>query len=968
MRHSPGRDLQSHRSPIDERKTGSRVNLKRKHLLWAAPLAFVLIIAMLLLALPAFVASPTHRTAVEAFASRLTGRQVHISGKLSLSYWPQPEITASGITITGPDKEVITAHALSLDLALPPLLHGQLAVRTLDLDTPSISFPWPLPGGVTAVAPPPWLAALHAHVKNGLIRFGAVNFTGVDADLFTGPGGSVSVSGSGKLAQHPVSLSVAIGETAYDGSAQLSIQGAADGGKLNLSGTLDSQSELNGQLALQLPDNMSGAGRIKANAHGISASSLSLSQGKMQVTGTAMLSFSPLALEADLTGHDIDFSKFSAAQAIWPAELPTDVRLDAANVVLAGKTYPSLQATLRTGALGSAIKDLTLGLPGGASLGGDIALAPDASLSGHLSLSAPDLPALASGLGLPAETAWASASLRADLNGSRGAPVFKSISGTLGQDHVNGQVILSPGHAAFQLAFGHLSLMPLVKWLGQRPLSKSFTAEGELTATHAEAGPVNLSNLFVDAALDGTLNIRRATTDLYGGIAGGSVTLDDGFKVTSAHAFLDLPSAAPLASLLPAGLKLPPNLLRPHLNLLVAAAGPPNALATSAVARLGGFTLTTAPVVDLVKQSASGAVSLRHPDAIAALKLLGLGEGCAYMAPVPGYPFQGSSKPCVANADDPALAFPGPGSLSLRARFTAAQDNYGLNDFVLSAGLLNASGQLLETKGRLTGQIDSSTLTLPPLPTGFQTPSTFPLSGNIAFKAGKVLYAGTQVSGAASGTLTLAPDNASLNLTQASIGNGNLSGSAALKLSPNAPPALTAKFLAEGVDASTLNLPQSFPLTLSSGQISATASLTANGYTAKAWEATLGGSATITASKGVLNGLSLPDLQAALGQAKRPPLAKFLATGSTPFTTLTLAGTIAQGNCTLTQAQLTAPSGNLAANGDIDLFDSTLAMKLDATPTVKPPLTVTTRLIGPWANPSRDNDLRAAETWKPAGK
>ncbi len=942
--------------------------MTRKHLLWAAPLAFVLILAALLLALPAFVASPTHRTAVEAFASRLTGREVHISGKLSLSYWPQPEIIASGITITGPDKEVITARALSLDLALPPLLHGQLVVRTLDLDTPTISFPWPLPGGISAVAPPPWLAALHAHVDNGLIRFGAVDFTGVNADLFTGTGGSVSVSGNGKLAQHSVSLSLAIGETAYDGSAQVAIQGSADGGKADLSGSLDAQSQLGGQLALQLPGGMTGSARIEANADGISISGLTLSQGQMQVAGTATLDFVPLSLQADLTGHNLDFDKLGGAQDIWPSPLPTLVRLNAANVLLAGKTYPALQATLQRGPDGFSIRNLTLGLPGGASLGGNIALAPDSSLSGHLSLSAPDLAALAAGFGLPAESAWASAALQADLAGKNGAPVLKSLSGMLGQDHVDGQVLLSPGHAAFQLAFGHLALAPLASWLGQRPLSTDFTAEGELTAAQADAGPVKLSNLFIDAALDGTLNIRRASANLYGGIAGGSVTLDDSFKVTSAHAFLDLPSATPLAALLPASVKLPPALLSPHLNLLVAAAGPPNALATSAVVKLGDFTLTAAPVIDLIKQSASGAVSLRHPDAITALKLLGLGDGCARMAPLPGYPFQGGSQPCAANADDPALAFPGPGALALRARFTAAQDQYGLNDFVLSAGLLNAAGQLLESKGRLTGQIDSGTLALPPLPASLQMPSALPLSGNIAIKAGQVLYAGIPVFGPSAGTLILAPDNASLNLTQATIGKGNITGSASLKLSASAPPALTAKLLAEGVDASALNLPQNFPLTLSGGQISATASLTASGYTAKAWEATLGGSATITASNGTMNGLSLPDLIAALGLPKRAPLAQAISSGATPFTSLTLAATIAQGNCTITQAQLTAPSGSVAASGDIDLFDSTLALKLDAMPAVKPPITLTTRLIGPWGNPGRTTDLKAATGWKPALK
>lgn len=928
----------------------------------------MLIIAALLLALPAFVASPTHRAAVEAFASRLTGREVHIGGKLSLSYWPQPEITASGITITGPDKEVITAHALSLDLALSPLLRGQLAVRSLDLDSPTISFPWPMPGGISAVAPPPWLAALRAHVENGLIRFGAVDFTNVNADLFTGSGGSVSVSGNGKLAQHPVSLSLAIGETAYDGSAQISIQCASDGSKANLSGTLDSQSELNGQLALQLPDHLTGAAQIKANAEGVSASSLSFTQDKMQLSGTAKFSFSPLRLDADLTGQNLDFSKLAAAGTSWPAQLTTHVKLNAANIELAGKSFPALQATLQTGPHGSMLKDLTLGLPGGASLSGDISEAPDASLSGHLSLSAPDLAALSTGFGLPAETTWTSATLQADLEGSRTAPILKSLSGSLGPDRVNGQVIFSPGHAAFQLAFDHLALMPLAAWLGQHPLKEDFVTEGELTAAHADAGPVKLSNLFVDAALDGTLNIRRATANLYGGIAGGSVTLDEDFKVTSAHAFLDLPSATPLATLLPDWLKLPPDLLRPHLNLLVAAAGPPNALSTSAVAKLGAFTLTAAPVIDLVKQSASGAVSLRHPDAISALKLLGASNGCAFMAPLPGYPFQGGKLPCIADGDNPALAFPGPGTLSLRARFTAAPDSYGLNDFVLSAGLLNASGQLLDNKGRVTGQIDSSTLALPPLPASLQMPSALPLSGSIAFNAGRVLYAGIPVFGETSGSLNLAPDNASLTLSQAEIGNGKLSGSASIKLSANAPPALSAKLLAEGVDASALDLTQTFPLTLTSGQISATASLTAKGYTAKAWEATLGGSATVTSANGTLNGLSLPDLINALNQPKRQPLVQALSKGATPFTALTVAGTLAQGNCTLTQVQLTAPSGTVAASGDIDLFDATLALKLDVSPAVTPKLTLTTKLIGPWSAPSRMDDLKNLAGWKPATK
>ncbi|MBU6448186.1 MAG: AsmA family protein [Rhodospirillales bacterium] len=931
-------------------------------------MAFVLVIAAFLLALPAFVAAPKHRAAVEAFASRLTGRDVHINGALSLSYWPQPEITASGITITGPNKEVITAHGLALDLALPPLLHGQIVVRTLDLDTPTISFPWPLPGGVSAVSPPPWLAALHAHIDNGLIRFGEVNFADVDADLFTGPGGSLSVSGTGQLAEHPVSLSVAIGKTATNNSAPLSIQGSADGVKAMLSGTLNTQSELHGALTLQLPGGMAGKMQIEANANSILASNISLNNNNTNLAGQAKLGLNPLNLEANLTGDNVNFSQFSSFQSAWPRHFSAQIDFNATNILILNKKLPSIRGIFNTGPHGSSIKNLSLGLPGGGNLTGNIALTSDTHLSGHVSLSALDLPALTSDFGLPPETAWTAAHLQATLGGSGLLPKLKLVSGTLGQDHVSGQINLSPGHAAFRLAFDRLELVPLAAWLGQKPFEEHFIAEGELTAEHADAGPVKLSNLFVDAALDGSLNIRRASASLYNGVAGGNVTLGDSFKVASAHAFLDIPSATPLAALAPAYLKLPSGLLRAHLNLLVAAAGPPEALSTSAVAKLGDFTLTAAPVIDLTTPTLSGAVSLRHPNAIAAMKLLGFNQGCTSMAPVPGYPFQGSNQACIAKANDPSLAFPGPGALSLGARFVAAPNSYGLSDFVLSAGLLNASGQLLESKGHIIGQIDAGTLVIPPVPSRLQIPRSLPFSGVITLKAGQILYAGERIFGPSAATLTMAPDNANLTMSSANFGNGNASGNAYLRLLGNTPPTLNIKILAQNIDFSALNFNENFPFSFDAGQANASANLTAQGYTVRAMAATLGGNATLSAKNGIFSGLSLPGIAAVMHKPNQLALYKALKSGSTPFTTMTFATTISKGNCSLTQAVLTAPSGKISAIGDIDLFDSTLALKLDALPALNPPLTLTTRLFGAWEKPGRTIDLHKAANWMPAKK
>ena len=84
----------------------------------------------------------------------------------------------------------------------------------------------------------------------------------------------------------------------------------------------------------------------------------------------------------------------------------------------------------------------------------------------------------------------------------------------------------------------------------------------------------------------------------------------------------------------------PAALLQPRLNLTLVAQGPPDALATSAVATLGDFTLTAAPTIDLNTGTASGPVTLRNPDAIAAATIFHLNHG---------------------------LAWPGAGSISLRA-------------------------------------------------------------------------------------------------------------------------------------------------------------------------------------------------------------------------------------------------------------------------------------------------------------
>ncbi len=934
--------------------------MKKRTALWLLPAGLLLALLGALLALPGFVGSQAHRPAMESFASSLTGRKVQIGGKLSLALLPRPEITATDVTISGPDQEIITARALVMDISPLALLRGQLAVQTLNLEQPSVDLPWPLPAGPKSIAPPPWLAALHAHLNNGTVRFGGIGFTEVSADLFTGPNGTVSVSGNGALLGQGVTLSLALGATALDQSAPLSLQAQALGGSLNFSGTLAGDSSITGNLTAKLPLGITGNATLSVDGRGLNATQLAVQQGNASLSGSASLSFATPGISATLSGQNLNLDALAQnAQPLalfWPALPPLSLTLQASNVTLAGQSFPALQTSLSTGPGGLALNSLALTLPGGGTLNASGSASPAGALNGQASLTVPDSAALASAYHLTPPASWSSAKLSGQIGGTLTAPVLSKISGMLGQDHVSGNLILGAGRAAGSLGFDHLDLAPLIAWAKQRQPG-GFVFDGEITAARADAGPVKLQNLAVDAELDGTLNIRRASANLYGGLAAGSFTLDSSGQVTSAHGFLQIPSAAPLAALLPAGWVPPTALTAGRLSLLFAAQGPANALAASAVANLavqgkdpssgksadvGTLTITASPVVDLIHQSATGAVSVQFPEAIRLARLLGL------------------------NAD---AAFPGPGSLSLRAGFTASASQYGLNDFLLSYGALSANGRLLVNNGALTGQIDADTLALPALPATLSLPASLPVQGKIGISAANVIYAGTPVLGQSNATLTLAQNGAKLDLANAALANGTLSGSLAATLSATAPPQFALKLEAQKLDASALSLKLNFPFTLPLGTVNASADLTASGYSPKSWLATLGGTASVSATGGRMGGISLGNFIAALGTPNAAAkLRAAIASGSTPYSTLNATCTLAQGNCTLTQASLNGIDGSIAAAADsgIDLFDQAVALRLTLQPKVTPPLSTSVLVLGPWSAPKRTPQLKSALGWKAA--
>jgi uncharacterized protein involved in outer membrane biogenesis len=907
--------------------------------LWAIPAVILAILVIGILALPGFVASATHRATIEHLASSLTGRQVRIDGSLSLALFPAPELIAHRVTITGPDKEIITARALTLDVSLPALLHGQISAKNLMLDSPRIALPWPLPGGAAAIAPPGWLTALHAQIQNGSIALGAANFSKVDADIFTGSNGTVTVSGTGMLRGTPINLSMALGAVALTGIAPLILDASSGNASLHFSGGLNSASLVTGGLSIAAP-NISGTATITANAGTISASAIELTDAKAILSGTAALDISAPGITADL---DLENFDTAALQPLLPGglpALPVALTITATNLLALGQTIPALQASLDASPAGITVTTLGATLPGGTSISATASISPAQTITGKASLLSPDLPGLLQSFGHTTPAGWSSAALNATLGGTLSHLALQNLSGKLGKSSVTGSLVLSADRAGGTLKFDQLDLAALLAWLDQQKPAQNFTIDGEVAAGHASLGPLPLNHLLIDASLAATLNIRRISANLYNGLAAGSVALDASGQVTAAHGFISLPSATPLAALLPAGWTLPPALLSPPLNLTVFAQGTPAALSTSLVGALGAFSFTAAPTLNLPAETAAGPLSLRHPNAIAAMKLI-----------------------------DPAasLAWPGAGSISLRADFLAGADTIGLPDFVLSLGDSTLAGRVIRSKNKISGQIDAGTLALPALPPDLRIPwqTLVTAPGKIDVSAARLCYAGTPILQNLTGAVTAAANSFTLALTQADLAGGSIAGQ--LTATTIATPALTATLTAKNIDAAALALPINFPVALPTGTLTLTAQLTAAGYTPKIWAATLGGSATLTATDGALDGFDLAALKTALAtpKARAKNLRGALSSGTSNFTSFALAATLDHGNATLTNARLTGPDGTATATGSIDIYDADLALNLLLEPDVSPALDVGTAILGGWANAKQYPKLNAALGWKP---
>jgi uncharacterized protein involved in outer membrane biogenesis len=955
----------------------------KKNLLWLIPLLLAIIALSAVLALPGFVSSGYHRATIEALASSLTGRTVHIKGKLSLALLPHPQFIAGDITITSPNNETITASSLTLDIAPIPLVRGQISARAITLQSPHIALPWPLPNGAAAIAPPPWLTALHAQINNGQISLGAANFTHVSADIFTGGQGTFSISGTGKFAGAPVALSLSFGALSAVGSTPLTLDIQTNNAanlQAHVTGTFDASSTLSGNASFSAaalgglnptpPQPLSGTAAITADPRQILLSNLQIRQNHATLSGTATISLPQPVLSLLLTGKNLTLPPAIPQLPAGFPVLPIRLTLFATGTIIAAHpafSIANLQTSMDFSDAGTRISSLTASRPDAAlSLSGR--LDPAGNIQAQAQFESTALNSLIGGSSPALPANWSQASLKFKLAGTADHLNFDQISGSIGPANVTGTAVLAArSRLGGQLHFDQLDLTPFIPSRFNPPSAATrngYTGDFEITADRASIGQIPLTRLLADASFGSRLIVRRFSACAYGGIAAGSFTLAatppagggpaQTAQITSARAILDLPSAAPIAALLPLAWRPPAALTKAPLALSFLAAGPADALATSASLTLGDISITASPVVDLINKSANGAFTLRHPNAIAAFKTFGLNAG---------------------------LPWPGAGSIALRADLLLSATQMGFSSFVLSMGDLTANGTLIYgTNHSLNGQIDADTLALPPIPDNLTPLWTYlaNIQGKIGITANRMLVAGNPVLGPAAANITLNPEKFDLDVSRAQLANGNLTGAltatltapappASTKPAPASPPAISAKFILTGANAAALNLNFAFPLTLSSGTLNAAIDLTASGYAPPVWLATLTGNASLAASGGSLTGFNLPGLikavQASKGRASQLLTASL--TGATPFDHVNLTSSLNSGIATLTGANLQSQSGSATASGNIDLPDRGVTLTLTLQPALPVPPKVTLTLDGSWQAPRKIAAIKSALSWHP---
>ena len=708
----------------------------------------------------------------------------------------------------------------------------------------------------------------------------------------------------------------------------------------------------------------------------IRLSAMRLSAGAALLQGDAVIGLTTGATSLALRGHDIDLTPVARLlddRRAWNGRIKLRVRL--VDAKLGGFAFGDLTAALGIAPDGTAIRAFSASLPGLGRLGLTGAIGPH-GLRGTFNLIDRAPPALfkAAALAVPALAGLPSLDGPLHLAGSIDVPHswkvvrLGGLHGGIGPDRLE-TAVLSAGRVvaklievnktqrlqiAASLGFARLDATPLLDLTRSDVRPAGLRLELALTAWRARLGGVEARRLLLDAKLGRRVNVRAfefhavtpqgrpaALVALRGARAAG--------MISDVNLLVAGPDAARALDLLPQNVtpRLPSKaMMRAPFAVGADASGPVAALASKVSVNLGDLRIRGAPKVDLVNHTAGGAVSLRMPDAIALAKLWDKQAG---------------------------LAWPGAGSVGLRTDFTYAPKHLGLSNFVLSFGALTASGRLALKYGsspfRVSGVMNADRLALPPANALLRLANA---PGRLVLQlpditAAHVLLGGVDVADDALASLTVMPQAITLQILQAKLAGGALTGYAVLHSADETkPPSVKAELKLTGANAAALAsafTADEFPPVISAGRFTAALNGQASGYTAKTWIATLDGTLIASGKNLTVQGIGLTGAAALMNSITTTPkaakLRQALLSGTTDFTAMRLNGDFASGAFTISNAKLTGDAGSVALSGTIDVPDRSLAVTASLQPVSpgdQPSPNYKVTLSGPWAKLKRSLD------------
>lgn len=935
-----------------------------------------------------------YRGVLEVLASEALARPVTIAGPVSLSVLPAPVLTASRVSVeSGGGVAEIHVEKLRLRVALVPLLMGEVEARSLTLLRPNLRLGWPPWRDLPSVVPP-WLTAVSAHIEDGRIAAGALVLTHVDATVTAGRGTTaLTLAGSAALGTSTWQLELRVGEPTADGTsplvASLKGGGAAAGTEAKLASRRAPGGGFSGHLTLDGPHlsellpapalPFHADGTFSLAGGGLALKAVSVTVGSVTATGDGHLMLQPASrLDLALTSRDtVPLDPWvTVLSRDGRSRLPVGLTLTAPRATLARGLVRQLELAVVLGTKGAQLGVFRGILPGNATLAAEGRIVRAADKTGswqfvgtaHLAAAAllgtvHWLDAARPGLLPPLPAAvLGPASIGGRVAVGPGGIALDDLAGKVDGSRVKGSLTLGVGgHPAISagLALDRLNLDP---WLPARlhgaaahqgfPLAMvprmfaGISVELRLTADQATIGRMAVSGLSLDAAAEaGQVILRRLDATVAGVHAIASGTIGAGGVVTAGRLALTAAGPAGLAGGLPAPFGPAIGRWKAPLALDATAAGPPERLDLTVNATLGDLRVTTAPVLDVGTGVWHGPVTVRYPGAAEFIAAAGLPNPVAWL---------------------------GQGSLSLIGEMNEGPRGWSLKEFRLIAGALHATGSLEGANGpdgpEISGTVQATTLPVPPLrvDAGSLVPGLLggpPL--RIGFSAGQVTAGLRVLLKGAEGSLDTAGGKGVLEVEGNLPGGGGLT--AVLRMTADGgPPRITLGAALAGVHVKG-GLLAGVP-DLETGTLAGRAALTAEGYGPAALIATLSGSISLRVRNGVISGVNLGGVRAALAAGGSETevsasLTKALGGGESRFDRLAMVAHGDAGRFALAHLEMESGEGAITAQGTVDLPTRTEDVRLNLRPALAGAPSVVLRFSGPVAKPERLAGTGVALQW-----